>query len=366
MEARDAYLKLAGMMRYPESEEILDLLKFLLSPLQARLAAALPASHQELAQKAGVSEDEVDKNLRDMFDRGLIFPKDFSKMDGARFARSLPQLHDANLSDLRWNPEKDPELARKWQAFYRSGYDRDHALYFLQTGIPIQRILPAVKAFPDGTPLEPWEDIRQIVQAAPKIAMAGCACRSRQMGVGLKCRFAGREYCMQFGRGAEYAVKRGSGKEVTQEEALHLLYEAEEHGLVHQAWNSQSMQGSPICNCCPDCCVDWESFKRYKIPTSGRWLRTRWNAYVDESRCNGCALCIPRCGFEAITVKDKRAVIDEEKCFGCGVCVLKCEPKAIAMRLLRPPEFVPKEGVDRTAMGSHIAGGVYREGPKLP
>jgi len=162
------------------------------------------------------------------------------------------------------------------------------------------------------------------VKAASKVTMAGCACRSRQTGVGLNCKFADRLYCMQFGRGAEYAIQRGSGKELSPEEALNLLYEAEDHGLVHQAWNSQSLKGSPICNCCPDCCVDWENFKRYKIPTSGRWVRTRWNAYVDESLCNGCALCISRCGFEAICLHDNRAVIDEEKCFGCGVCVLKC------------------------------------------
>lgn len=366
MEARDAYLKLAEMMRYPESKELVELLQFLLTPVQAKIAAALPASNPELAKKAGIDEEGVEKNLRDMFDRGLIFPKDFSKMDGARFARSLPQLHDAMLSDLRWNPKKDPELARKWQAFYRSGYDRDHALYFLQTGTPIQRILPAIKAFPAETQFEPWEDIRAIVNAASKIAMAGCACRSRQMGVDLNCRFADRLYCMQFGRGAEYAIQRGSGRELSPEEALKVLYEAEDHGLVHQAWNSQSVQGSPICNCCPDCCVDWENFKRYKIPTSGRWLRTRWNAYINENLCNGCGLCVPRCGFEAITMKSNKAVIDEEKCFGCGVCVLKCEPKAITMKLLRPLSFVPKEGVDRAAMGAHIAGGVFKEGPKLP
>ncbi len=366
MGPKEAYQKLAGILRYPESKELIDLLEFLMTPIQAQLAASLPASHQELAGKFGLSEEEVDKNLRDMFNRGLIYPKNFTKMDGARFARSLPQLHDAMLSDLRWNPKKDSELARKWQTFYRSGYDRDHALWFLQTGVPIQRILPAIKAFPPDTKFEPWEDVREIVKAATRIAMAGCACRSRHMGVGLDCKFADRLYCMQFGRGAEYAIVRGSGRELSQEEAMKFLDDAEDHGLVHQAWNSQSMQGALVCNCCPDCCVDWENFKRYKIPTSGRWLRTRWNAYLNESLCNGCGLCIPRCGFEAITAKNGKVVIDEEKCFGCGVCVLKCQPKAITMKLIRPVEFVPQREVDRAALGGHIAGGVFKEGPKLP
>lgn len=162
MEAKDAYLKLAEMMRYPESKELISLLQFLLTPIQAQIAASLPASHQELARKFGLSAEEVDKNLRDMFNRGLIFPKDFSTMDGARFARSLPQLHDANLSDLRWDPKKESELAQKWQAFYRSGYDRDHALWFLQTGVPIQRVLPAIKAFPPDTKLSPGRTFEKL------------------------------------------------------------------------------------------------------------------------------------------------------------------------------------------------------------
>jgi ferredoxin len=366
MEAAEAYKILAERLRYAESKELIALLRYLLSPMQAQLAVRMPAPHEDLAKKAGIRLEEVEKNLRDMFNRGLAYPRDFSKMDGARFARSLPQMHDATLSDLRWNPKQDPELARKWEAFYKTGYDRDHAMYFLQTKIPLQRILPAIRSLPENTHLEPWEDIREIVQAASQIAVVGCSCRSRKMGVREECKFAGREYCMQFGRGAEYAIKRGSGRELTKEEALNILCDAEEHGLVHQAWNSQSMEGNPICNCCPDCCVDWENFKRYKIPTSGRWQRTRWNAYVDEKQCNGCALCHPVCGFGAIILKDSKAVIDEEKCFGCGVCVLKCAPGAITMKLLRPPEFVPKEGLDRIPVGANIAGGVFREGPKLP
>ena len=367
MEAKDAYRKLAERMRYPESKELIELFEFLLSPLQAQITVSLPASHQDLAKKFGISEEEVDKNLRDMFNRGLVYPKEFSKMDGARFARSLPQLHDATLSDLRWDPRKEPEMARRWQVFYNTGYDRDHAMWFLQMSIPLQRILPAIQALPKDAKLEPWEDFREIVKAASKIAMAGCACRSRMMGVGKECHFAGRHYCMQFGRGAEYAIQRGSGKELTKEDTLKLLFEAESQGLVHQAWNSQNISGNLICNCCPDCCVDWENFKRYKIPTSGRWLRSRWNAYLDESRCDGCAKCQSICGFDAIALKGGKAVIDEEKCFGCGVCVLQCAPKAITMKVLRPSAFVPKEGLDRAELAAErMAGGVYREGPKLP
>jgi Na+-translocating ferredoxin:NAD+ oxidoreductase subunit B len=366
MNAQEAYHKIAENMRYPESKELMELLQYILSPVQALIVISLPSSHQNLADKLGISLGEVDKNIRDLADRGIIFPKDFSTMQGARFARSLPQLHDAMLSDSRWDPKKCPELAQKWQKFYESGYDRDHAMWFLQTPIPTQRILPAIKSLDENAPLQPWEDVREIVKAAQLIAVVSCSCRSRKMGVGEECKFGKRESCMQFGRGAEYAIKRGSGRKVSKEEAFSILIRAEEEGLVHQAWNAQKMEAAFLCNCCPDCCVDWVNFKRYKIPTSGRWQRSRWNAYVDEENCNGCALCQDICGFGAIAIKNDKAVIDEEKCFGCGVCVIKCAPKAITMKLLRTPEFIPKEGLDYSSLGFSLSGGVYKEGPKLP
>lgn len=45
--------------------------------------------------------------------------------------------------------------------------------------------------------------------------------------------------------------------------------------------------------------------------------------------CIGCGICVKKCEFGAITLKNQYAVIDPEKCTGCGACAEKCPTKAI-------------------------------------
>ena len=63
-------------------------------------------------------------------------------------------------------------------------------------------------------------------------------------------------------------------------------------------------------------------------------------AYIDLSKCDGCAMCIEPCTFKAITLEEhkengevkKRAVVNEALCTGCGSCAATCPPKAIYVR----------------------------------
>jgi len=57
---------------------------------------------------------------------------------------------------------------------------------------------------------------------------------------------------------------------------------------------------------------------------------------VDEALCTGCATCLPRCRFDAISMvredEGARARIDRDACSGCGECVVVCPEEAIPIR----------------------------------
>lgn len=63
-------------------------------------------------------------------------------------------------------------------------------------------------------------------------------------------------------------------------------------------------------------------------------------AFIDLSKCDGCAMCVEPCTFKAITIEEykendavkKRAVVNEALCKGCGACAATCPPKAIYVK----------------------------------
>ncbi len=59
---------------------------------------------------------------------------------------------------------------------------------------------------------------------------------------------------------------------------------------------------------------------------------------VDETRCNGCSLCVKSCGTNAIEVKDKLATITVEGCTMCGACVAACRFNAISIEIEKQPK----------------------------
>ncbi|NLL36764.1 MAG: 4Fe-4S dicluster domain-containing protein [Fretibacterium sp.] len=52
-------------------------------------------------------------------------------------------------------------------------------------------------------------------------------------------------------------------------------------------------------------------------------------AEVCAEKCTGCARCVKRCPFGAITLDSERAVVEESRCIGCMRCLRVCPASAI-------------------------------------
>ncbi len=353
MSAQDAFESLAGAVGFPGSARLRRVLENLMTPRQAQMAAALPGTVPEVAEKTGFPEDEVHSTLDDLFFKGVVFPRgDFVTREYFRFARNIVQLHDASMATQDRDVEKDRSFYKLWFDFAMNEmYPRTaDALQKLET--PLTRVVPAYKAIKDLPGILPSENFPEMLKAQELIAVVPCSCRYCTTSVGEHCERTSEEErwnCIQFGRGAEYAIKRRSGRQLTIEGALELCEKIEEEGLVHQWPNFASMTGVNVsCQCCRDCCMNYVPMEQAGMPIGKAWQKSRYQAYMaDLDACDGCQDCIDRCPFDAMTI-DKvegsrrlKAVITEDDCFGCGSCVVVCEPGALKMKVVRPPEFIP-------------------------
>jgi H+/Na+-translocating ferredoxin:NAD+ oxidoreductase subunit B len=352
MTTSDDYDALAGKLGFPGSALLRSILEALMTPDEARLVEALPASIAEVAQKTGVPEDSARKTLDKLFFKGAIFPKgSFEDRDAYRFARNIIQLHDATLASSALDLEKDRPFFQKWHDFCNQEmYPRLGAI-FKSASARISRVVPARRAIEGLEGILPCEDYHEILKAQDVIAVVPCSCRIRTTAVGEQCAHTAEMetwHCLQFGRGAEYVINRGSGRRLSADQAIALCDEIEEDGLIHRWANNANMTGvNTSCNCCRDCCEEYVSLDAADIPVANWWEKSRYEAYVDDlESCSGCQDCVERCQFEAISMyRDEndalKAAIDDEKCFGCGACVVGCPFGSLKMRAARPAESIP-------------------------
>ena len=352
MSGSDVYEGLLAHLGFPGSDRLRAILENMMTPDEAEMVAALPGTPQEVADKTGMDIGRVTGTLDAMFFKGVIFPRgDFKRREFYRFARSIGQFHDSAMASKQLDPRKDTEFFKLWFDFV------DNEMYPLfsqnmkEGKHHVQRIVPAYKAIKDLPGVLPYENFPEMLKAQELIAVTPCSCRLCTDSVGELCSVHDEAHdyaCIQFNRGADYAITRDSGNHLTMEEALALNDRVEEAGLLHLWVNSSAMVGTKTsCQCCRDCCMDYVPADRAGISVSAAWQKSRYEAEVNQEDCNGCQDCVDRCLFDAIEMvkpedsKKLKAVVDAEKCWGCGVCVLACDPEALKMKTVRPPEHIP-------------------------
>ena len=80
---------------------------------------------------------------------------------------------------------------------------------------------------------------------------------------------------------------------------------------------------------------------------------------IDESKCNGCGLCVPNCVEGAIRIVDGKArLVSETYCDGLGACLGHCPQDAIAIEEREAPAFdeeATKEHMTRQARENAVA-----------
>jgi len=332
----DVYTAISTTYGYPHSERFLRVLKLLMNKEEAEVAAALPAPVEDLSVKLSKTAADINRLLAGLFHRGVVF----ETRKGYQLARSLVQLHDATSSDPRSDAIYGGKLLDLWADFDVGEWYKDIVEVSRAFPTAPSRVLPARGAVAPGVRLLPAEDVTSLIENSWKYAVVPCSCRR----IHHRCERT-MNTCLQLNRAAEYVIKRGSGVELSKEEALGLFDAAAKNGLIHTIPNVAGYS-TIMCNCCPDCCIGIAPFAKYGEKKNS-FDKSRFAATVNAESCSGCQDCVDICPFEAIEMvqspgsKKLKAAVNKDKCYGCGICAVSCVTRCIELEEVRPPEHIP-------------------------
>jgi Pyruvate/2-oxoacid:ferredoxin oxidoreductase delta subunit/biotin operon repressor len=327
----DPYQELCSRMMAPGSARLEKIFRSLCDELDAKLVLAMPGTVAELAAATGMAVGEVETRIEGLFHRGVAFFSDKEKGRLWRGPRHLIQLHDASM---QWK-----EATREYIELFRDFMNEEMPpmlAMMLQAGIPsFMRTVPALKSLDKVEGLLDIEDLRKIVQAVDEIAVCRCPCRLSEQNCDNEL-----ETCIQFNKGARYNIERGTGREISKDECMQILTDAEEAGLIHMIDNKPGI-GTFVCNCCTCCCEIMRPYQ--KGPEFKEIFKpSRFVAEVEYHLCSMDEACVAVCPVSAITIDEslESADVDAELCIGCGLCVGECPVDAIRLKEVRPPEYI--------------------------
>ena len=322
-------------------------LKHLFTPEYAEIALKLKFQPEPLKKiyrrfkKSGMQLEELERNLDDMFFKGLI------NRGSKDIGDSIEKYYAAAALAVGMYEYQVGKLTKEFYTDHEQYVDEAFIDEYNSSGIPQLRIIPIEETLEFEQVIASYDDMRALIEIVGEpIAVAECICRQAKDMMGEPCSKTNLvESCFTFRAAAEQYIERGQARKINKEEALEILRKAEEDGLVLQPGNS--LRPMNICTCCGCCCGILTHQK--KIPEPAKFFATNFYAEVDEDSCIGCGTCVERCNMDAIEVEDAIAKVDLTRCIGCGVCVPTCTSDAIKLRK-KEEEILPPRNTLATYM----------------
>lgn len=327
---------------YPASDSGVEiaLLKKLFTMRETKLAVHLRLINEPtsvIARRAGWPPDEVESLLDGMARKGLIAVR--IEADGSphyAVSQFVIGFWEGQVNQL------DQEAVDLFEAYGPIWFDQGP-----WKTLPQLRTIPIHETIPVRTEVLPYESAESILRSKSLIAVQNCICRQEGALLGESC---GKplETCLSFDNAAQSSITLGRGREISLEEALDILVQAKEAGLVLQPASSQN----PIfmCACCGCCCGVLRQIKKEPNPAS--LVMSSFIAAYDETLCIACGACIAICPMDALEALPSRKIhLSPERCIGCGLCTTRCPSGALVLTR-KAPEQQPK--IPRNTTASYL------------
>jgi ferredoxin len=326
----------------------LRILEWIFTPEEAELATKLRLwgeTVEELADRLDRSPDELSALLETMVHKGQI--RGLNTRSGRRFAL-MPfavGIYEEQLDRM------DAELAQLLEDYFRSA----GGIVGFSTPPAIFQVVPVNRAVSTELEIHTYQNAEDMINNSVSWGIRECICKKQQGLIGNECEYP-TTVCISLDPRKEKAFDNDElTKPISKDEAMQILRNAEESGLVHCSMNIKEGHHY-ICNCCTCCCGILRGLTQLDQPHA--FVKSDYNLQVDADLCVACEACVETCQFDALSVPEDVCVVDLNRCIGCGVCTLVCPEGALSLiskesgeKVERPEKFMDWMTEKATARG---------------
>lgn len=319
-----------GFPRTPSNVEM-PLLQKIFTPAEAALARHLGRELEPvdvIATRAGLEGSEAAACLISMAKRHLIWSDGRGDNPRFRLAPFIVGIYEVQLHNM------NHELAHLFEHYMADG----GAAGIMKPQPAIHRVVPTQSSVKSEWVL-PYDDVRKVLLSARTFRVNDCICRKQQEQIGQRCDFPLR-MCLAY-----HSAKMPPAPDtISRDEALAVLDEAEQVGLVHSVCNVRNKSLflgdiGYVCNCCGCCCAILRGITEWGIENSV--AQANYYAAIDDEQCTACGLCEQRRQVGAICEQNGGFAVDRRRCIGCGLCVTGCPSDAAKLHPKPDSEIIP-------------------------
>jgi ferredoxin len=272
------------------------------------------------------SGDDIETRLFTLAKKGGVGYRDKEGVHTFALIPLVVGMYEGYLEELTPEFLKD---FRKYSGSLSFGYS------FLATSKVQMRTIPVEESITPEHRVSQFDEIVHLLEKSegPFVAVS-CICRKVKRMDGETCKATDRdETCLVVNHLAKGVVRAGIGKSLSKQEAIGLIKQNTEDGLVLQPSNTKNIDF--ICSCC-GCCCGMLGIHKMLLNPADYWA-TNFFAVIDEDACTGCGICAQKCQVDAIGFKKNKGrknsiTVNLKKCIGCGNCVVACKFDGIHLK----------------------------------
>ena len=309
----------------------LRVLEWIYEPDEAELTSKLKLSAEtvrKIAKRLKIPEEGLAEKLESMYIKGQIRKTRNSKRE-VKYGL-LPFVVGVYEDQIN---RMDPKFAELFEEYIVK--TKGEILFSKKPAIT--KVVPVNSVIKTELEIHPYSQAEEMILNAKSWGIRDCICKIQQDMIGdHSCEYPER-VCMLFSKHENRYADGYHTTAITKEEALKILRESEEAGLVHTSMNVESGH-TYICNCCTCCCGVLRGYVEWGQPQA--LVKSDYIIEIDEDSCIGCGKCIDRCQFDALSIVDNKCVANDQ-CVGCGGCAIIC-PKDAMILVDRNPKEIKK------------------------